>query len=172
MRYLFCSALIFIVACVTVFGDLEGQGRPGFRGPQSATLAFGARAGWDSDEDVMSVGGHVRIGLQSLPGLLLAPSADVYLFDGSSQWQANLDVALQLFPFIYGGGGLAIARDSLPTATGTSLQTGYNYFLGLSVPPYDFPIKPFAEVRWTAINRFVNPRRLVFGINVVLLGDT
>lgn len=170
MRYVCCSALLLMLVSMPVSGDLAGQGRASRRGAQFVSLSFGARAGWDSDEDVMSVGGHARIGLPAIPGLLVSPSADVFLFDGSLQWQVNVDAVLQLFPFIYGGAGFAIARDSLPTTSSTSIETGYNYFLGLSVPRYRFPIKPFAEVRWTEINRFVNPRRYVLGINVVFSG--
>ena len=73
-------------------------------------------------------------------------------------------------PVIYGGAGLAVARDSLPTSAGPSTEMGYNLFLGLALPSLRFPVRPFAEVRWTEINRLVRPRRVAIGFDVWLKG--
>jgi hypothetical protein len=152
---------------LTISGGVEAQRGPGIDGPLPPP-AIGARVGRDWDEDYWTVGGQVRFMLPFLPGPEFAPSGDVFLRDGPNEWQINLDVALRFSPFIYGGAGFAIARDSLPTSAGPSTETGYNLFLGLDVPWLRFPIKPFAEARRTEINRRVKPFRVVVGVNVPL----
>jgi hypothetical protein len=101
----------------------------------------------------------------------VSPSADVFLLDDKNEWQVNLDVVMQLLPIMYGGAGFAVARDSLPTSAGPTTETGYNLFLGLTLPSLRFPVRPFAEVRWTQINRLVRPRRVVAGFNLSLTGE-
>jgi hypothetical protein len=149
--------------------SLAGQAGP--RPAGQLALAVGPRVGGDWDERIWSVGGQARISLPFLPGLQVSPSADVFLLDEQNEWQINLDVVLQLLPIIYGGAGLVVARDSLPTSDGPSTETGYNLFLGLRLPTMSFPVKPFAEVRWTEINRLVRPRRVVVGVDVLLSGQ-
>ena len=166
-----------VVSVMVLFGagDMHAQRaqRPGGRGSGGITPppALGARVGLDMDDRVWSIGGQVRFTPPFLPGLEIMPSGDVFLRGEQNEWQLNLDAVLQLLPIIYGGAGLAITRDSLPTSEGPSTETGYNLFLGLSVPSLRFPIKPFAEARWTTINRFVRPFRIVMGLNVPLGGS-
>ena len=164
------SALLLLL--IVTGAEAQRGTRPGGGGPIGSVTppAIGARVGLDWDDRILSVGGQARFMLPFLPDLEFMPSADVFLLDEQNEWQLNLDAALQLFPIVYGGAGLAIARDSLPTSSGPSMETGYNLFLGLNVPSLRFPIKPFAEARWTMINRFVNPFRIVAGLSVPLGG--
>jgi len=157
-----------------MFLVFHGAGLQAQMGPSpdgQFAVAFGPRVGGDYDEKIWSIGGQARISLPFLPGPQISPSADVFLLDGQNEWQANLDVVLQLFPIVYGGAGLAVARDSLPTSDGPSTEMGYNLFLGATTPALRFPVKPFVEVRWTEINRLVSPRRVVVGFNLSLTGD-
>jgi hypothetical protein len=108
--------------------------------------------------------------LPFLPAVEWLPSGDVFFLEDQKQWQLNLDAAIQLFPIVYAGAGFAIARDSLPTSSGPTTETGYNLFVGLNISAAGLPIMPFAEARWTMINRFVRPFRLVAGLNVPLGG--
>ncbi len=157
--------LIFMVVAL-VPGKIDAQmGRPPAPVPP---LAIGARVGLNWADKIKSVGGQVRVPLSVLPGLEILPSADVFLLDGPNEWQLNLDIAAQLLPFVYGGAGVAVARDSLPTSDGPSTETGYNLFLGLAIPSLRFPIKPLVEARWTKINRIVQPFRIVAGVIVPL----
>jgi hypothetical protein len=134
-------------------------------------VALGPRVGGDWDDKVWSVGGQARISLPFLPGLQVSPSADVFLLEEENEWQVNLDVALRLLPVVYGGAGFAVARTTLPTNDDPSTETGYNLFLGLTLPNLRFPVRPFAEVRWTEINRLVRPRRVVVGFDLSLGGQ-
>ena len=165
------SALLLML--IVTGAEAQRGLRPAGGGPIGPVTppAIGARVGLDFDEGAMSVGGQARFMLPFLPGLELMPSADVFFLDEKNEWQLNLDAALQLLPILYGGAGLAVARDSLPTSSGPSIETGYNLFLGLNVPSSRFPIKPFAEARWTIINRFVQPFRIVAGLSVRLGGQ-
>jgi hypothetical protein len=163
-----CVIAAFIVTCMMFGGDkLEAQR---YQEPGQLAVALGPRVGGDWDEKVWSIGGQARISLPFLPGLQVVPSADVFLLEEQNEWQVNLDGVFQLFPFIYGGAGLAVAKDSLPNSDGPTTEMGYNLFLGLSVPALRFPLRPFAEVRWTEINRLVRPRRVVVGLDILLSG--
>ena len=160
------SALLLL--CV---GGAEAQrGRPvsGGSGGETTPPAIGVRVGLDWDDRDWSVGGQVKLMLPFMTGLEWVPSADVFFKDGQKEWQINLDAAIQVLPFAYGGAGFAIARDSLPTSSGPSTETGYNLFIGLNPPALSLPIMPFAEARWTMINRFVRPFRIVAGLSVTL----
>ncbi|MFC1639430.1 hypothetical protein ACFL3B_01545 [Gemmatimonadota bacterium] len=162
------SACIVGALLLLSAGGADAQrGLPAGGGP-TQPLAIGARAGFDWDERNWSVGGQVRLMLPSVPGLEFLPSADVYFLDGQKQWQINVDAAIQLFPIAYAGAGLAIARDSLPTSSGPTIENGYNLFIGINAPALRLPIMPFAEARWTTINRLVRPFRVVAGLNVPL----
>jgi hypothetical protein len=134
-------------------------------------VALGPRVGVDWDDKIWSVGAQMRMMLPSVPGVVFSPSADVYFLDGDDEWQVNLDVVLQLLPIIYGGAGLAIAKDSLPTSAGPTTETGFNLILGLTLPSLRFPVRPFVEGRWTEINALVKPRRVVLGFDLSLTGQ-
>ncbi len=163
------SAMLLGMLLLLLGSGLEAQRGPGSSG--EFAVAIGPRVGGDVDEKAWSFGGQARIALPQLPGFQVAPSADVFFLDGQNEWQINLDVVLQLFPIVYGGAGLAIAQDSLPTSTGPSIETGYNLFLGVTTPPLPFPVRPFVEGRWTDINRVVRPWRVVFGLDLLLRGE-
>jgi hypothetical protein len=167
-----CGALGMAGALLLlVVGGAEAQrGRSvgGDPGGQMQPPAVGARVGLDWNEKNWSVGGQVRFMLPGLPGLEWSPSGDVFFLDGQKEWQINLDAAIQLLPIVYAGAGFAIARDSLPTSSGPSTETGYNLFFGFNAPALRLPIIPFAEARWTMINRFVRPFRIVAGLNIPL----
>ncbi len=165
--HLLSAALICALLILSV-GDAEAQRRPSFG--RSVAVALGPRVGGDWDDKTWSVGGQARVSLPFLPGLQVVPSADVFLLDDENEWQVNLDAVLQLLPFIYGGAGLAVAKDSLPTSEGPTTETGYNLFLGLTIPALRLPLRPFAEVRLTEINRLVNPWRVVVGFDILLSG--
>jgi hypothetical protein len=167
--YPWFSAALISAAFIAYCGGLEAQRGRGGPGGQLA-VAVGPRVGGNWDETIWSVGGQARITLPFFDGIQLSPSADVFLLDGDNEWQANLDVVLQLLPIVYGGAGLAMARDSLPTSEGPTTETGYNLFLGATIPTLRFPLKPFVEVRWTEINRLVKPRRVVVGFDLPLTG--
>lgn len=172
-RTIRCSVLLASILTLLSADGAKAQRGAGFgRGSDGFTPppAIGARIGrsWGWDVDVWTVGGHARIPLPGMPAILIAPSGDVLLSDGPNEWQINLDVALQLLPFAYGGGGFAIAKDSLPTSPGPTTETGYNLFVGLDLPNLRFPIRPFAELRWTEINKLVSPFRAVAGFIVPL----
>jgi len=131
---------------------------------------IGARASLNWDEEVWGVGGHLKFMLPFLPGISIQPSGDLFFTDERNEWQVNIDAVLQLASIVYGGAGFAVARDSLPTAAAPSTETGYNLFLGLQIPRYAFPVKPFVEARWTYINRRVRPFRVMAGLSVRLGG--
>lgn len=143
---------------------------PGGMGPSGPfpPPAIGARGGLDWDERNWSLGGQARFILPFLPVLECIPSGDVFFLEERKQWQINIDAALQILPFAYTGGGLAVAFDSLPTSSGPTVETGYNLFIGFNIPARTLPVIPFAEARWTMINRFVQPFRTVVGVNVPL----
>jgi hypothetical protein len=162
-------AILIATLLLLLSGGLEAQRLPAPSG--QLAIAIGPRVGGDWDEKVWSVGGQARVSLPFLPGLQVAPSADVFLLDEANEWQVNLDVVMQLLPIIYGGAGFAVARDSLATSAGPTTETGYNLFLGLTFPSLRFPVRPFAEVRWTQINRLVRPRRIVVGFDLFLFGQ-
>lgn len=130
--------------------------------------SIGARGGFDWDEDVWSIGGFLRFSLPMLPGIQIQPSGDVFLLDGRREWQVNADALIRLAAFAYGGAGFVVAYDSLPTSSGPTTETGYNLFIGVDIPRFMLPIKPFAEARWTYINRRVSPFRTVAGISIPL----
>ena len=163
--------LLLLLLCAGA--EAQRGGRPAGRGAggEQTPPAVGARVGWDWDESNWSVGGQARFMLPFLPGLEFLPSGDVFFLEGQKQWQLNLDAAIQLFPIVYAGAGFAVARDSLPTSGGPTTETGYNVFAGLNGPALDLPIVPFVEARWTLINRFVRPFRIVAGLNVPLGGE-
>jgi len=169
-----CSVVLVSVLLLTLnVVGLEAQllrQRPSGRGSGSSPpkLAFGARVGRDFREDVWTAGAQMRFELPVLPGLEMLPSGDLLLDDNNDEWQLNLDAALQVLPFAYMGAGFAIANDSLPTSSGPTMETGYNMFVGFNIPMLRLPIAPFAEARWTTINRLVRPFRAVVGLNAVL----
>ena len=167
-RLRYASAGIISGLMLLMVGGLDAQRGRTRGGDPTQPLAIGARAGFDLDDRNWSVGGQARLMLPFLPAIEWMPSGDVFFLDGQKEWQINLDVAIQLLPFAYGGGGLAIARDSLPTSAGPSTETGYNVFFGFNAPALRLPVMPFAEARWTMINRLVHPFRIVAGLNVPL----
>jgi hypothetical protein len=163
-----------VTAGLLVMGavGLEAQGGSGFgrggSGPAALPPALGVRAGYDLDYDEWGLGGQFRFTLPFLPGVELIPSADIFFSDERQDWQINLDGAIQVLPFAYAGAGLAVAQDSLPTSEGPTTEFAYNILVGLNAPFLEFPIIPFAEARWTFVNRVVRPFRLVVGLNVPL----
>ena len=168
-----CASVGIVSALMLVIGggaEAQRGGRTMGRGPGGPMPppAIGARVGLDLDERNWSVGGQARFSLPFLPSLEWLPSGDVFFLEGQKQWQINLDAAIQLLPYAYGGAGFAFARDSLPTSSGPTTETGYNLFIGINAPTLRLPIMPFAEARWTIINRFVRPFRVVAGVNIPL----
>ena len=160
---------LIVTASAAITSGLEGQ--MGMRPEDGLAIAVGSRVGYDFEQDHWSIGGQARFSLPFLPSLQFSPSADTYLVDGPSEWQANFDVVLQVLPFAYVGGGLAVARDSLPTSAGPTTETGYNLFIGLTDPALRFPVRPFAELRRTEINVLVRPYRIVVGLDLSLVGQ-
>ena len=158
------SVLLLIVGNAT---EAQRGPRPGGAGVVLPP-AVGARVGLDLDERNWSVGGQARFMLPFLPGLEWLPSADVFFLEERKEWQINIDAAIQLLPIAYAGAGWTIARDSLPTSSGPTTETGYNLFIGLNFPSLRLPIMPFAEARWTMINQLVRPFRIVAGVSVPL----
>lgn len=151
-------------------GAAAQRGQP-VRGDQMGPIqppAIGARVGMDWKEHDWSVGGQIKFTLPFLPGFEWSPSGDVFFLDEQKEWQINLDAAIQILPIVYAGAGFAVARDSLPTSSGPSTETGYNLFFGFNAPELRLPVMPFAEARWTMINHFVRPFRIVAGLNVPL----
>lgn len=138
----------------------------GSGGPPAMPPSLGARVGYDVDVKVWSVGGQFRYGV--LPGLAIMPSADFFLSEEAADWQINLDGALAVLPVLYAGGGFALTRDSLPDSPGPKTEFGYSLLVGLQAPLPDIPILPYAEARWTSVNRVVSPFRIVVGLNVLL----
>lgn len=148
-------------------GDPFGRGRPSIPIPPPT---IGLRGGFDTDVEEWSVGGHIRFMLPFLPGPELLPSGDAFFGDEDTAWQVNLDAVIPLLPLIYAGGGLAVLHDSLLGKPTPSTETGYNLLVGFQAPFLPIPLIPFAEARWTSLNRILRRFRLVAGLNVPLGG--
>ncbi|HEX9727970.1 MAG TPA: hypothetical protein VGA37_05660 [Gemmatimonadales bacterium] len=158
-----------MLLCVAV-GPLEAQrGPPGFAGFRPAP-AIGIRAGRDFDGDAWSVGGQLRFPFPFLAGIELEPSGDVYLGDGDTEWQVNVDAVMPVRVFfLYVGGGLAVVRGSYFGDGVVNTETGYNLLVGMQFPFRRLPLRPFAEARWTFI-KIADPFRLVAGLSLSLRG--
>ncbi len=161
------SASAVLAGLLLSAGALAGQTGPPRPQPPPA---IGVRGGFDTYADEWSIGGQIRFTVPSFPGPEAVPSGDIFLSDENTGWQFNLDAVIPFLPLIYAGGGLAIARDSLPGSAAPRTETGYNLLVGLQAPVLPIPIMPFAEARWTFLNRVWRPFRLVVGLNVLLGG--
>ncbi len=131
---------------------------------------FGIRGGYDFDADVGTAGAQIRAPLA--PGLVLAPSADVFFNDSPTEWQINADLLVRPAALggLYGGFGAAFLNRDFDVVGDDETEVGLNLILGLeSGRIRNTSVRPFVEGRWTTVEDY-DAFRLVAGINVPISG--
>ena len=127
---------------------------------RTASASAGLRATYSADRpEASGWGAQVRIPIDW--NIAAEPSVDVWSVNGHSWWQANADLlALDRRGWFYARVGLAVlGHDDADT------KYGVNAGLGSDLPYLlETPLRPFAEVRWTAIDGRA-PLRVLVGAN-------